>query len=172
MRKFLSLVLLVIAILCASCSHGSVWGNSESASIEIRFHEIEWGSSSESVSLMITAAATTSITNGRIVVVSPVFTALLFLAVSFPEELSVCADNEEVLLLSELVLIDTVLFLPVSEDCSCVSDEAGVGVTVPALFESSPVSGPTSCLLPAIPNGLKECVLNTMIPSKSEAKRS
>ena len=46
---------------------------------------------------MITAAATTSITNGRIVVVSPVFTALLFLAVSFPEELSVCADNEEVL---------------------------------------------------------------------------
>jgi len=55
-RKFLSLVLLVIAILCASCSHGSVWGNSESASIEIRFHEIEWGSSSESVSLMITDA--------------------------------------------------------------------------------------------------------------------
>lgn len=56
MRKFLSLVLLIIAILCASCSHGSVRGNSESASIEIRFHEIEWGSSSESVSLMITDA--------------------------------------------------------------------------------------------------------------------
>ena len=106
---------------------------------------------------MITAAATTRTTNGRIVVVSPVFTALLFFAVSFSAELSVCAEDEEpLLLLSELSFTDTVLPFPESEVSPCVEATVGVGVTESVSSEPSTPSGPTSCLLQAIPNGLNE----------------
>ena len=93
---------------------------------------------------VINAAATNSITNGIMGVVSPVFTALLFFTTLSSVEPPSCVEDEEALLPSELSFMDTVLLFSESE--LWLSKETGVGVTASVLSVSSQ-DLPTACFL-------------------------
>ena len=77
----------------------------------------------------------------------PVFPALLSSA-SFPEEAAGVAVAEDVLF----------SLFPLWDDGAGVAVAEGV-----SSYPSVAISSPTSGLLPAIPKGLKECVLNTIV---------
>lgn len=112
------------------------------------------------------AAAIPRSTKGRIGVLSPVLTApVVELVLSC--ELSVSEETEDVFCVPELSAEeDDVTAEEVVDDCAdVVVCAAGVDVTVtvPVPYPLSSIFSPTSALLPAIPKGLKECVLNTIV---------
>ena len=124
----------------------------------------------------IAAAAAARITNGRILVGSFVCTAFtelllsssLFCASSeaVSEDCSIFSVGVTAVLKSVSEEISVDVSSAESAEESVLSSAAGVScvsVTTPVSYPSSSISSPTKVLLPAIPNGLKECVLNTMV---------